>query len=168
MQAARQTKLLHVKACQQELQECQVQLEQYADSDPDRFKAMSKQIRLSPVHCTCLRNGHVQVSSIYCLCSAKRHILTSAWGADEGLVICKDAANRWLSTCLQPFSTDSACVGNPGSVQISCNLMQATWNACKAGPNTSLKAKAQSLIASSRRYMPVADSLRLLYAYAQL
>lgn len=40
MQAERQAKLREVKACEQELQQCQAQLEQHADNDPDRFKGM--------------------------------------------------------------------------------------------------------------------------------
>lgn len=42
MQAERETKLRDVKACEQELQQLQAQLEQHADNDPDRFKGMSK------------------------------------------------------------------------------------------------------------------------------
>lgn len=40
MQAERQAKLREVKACEEELQQCQAQLEQHADNDPDRFKGM--------------------------------------------------------------------------------------------------------------------------------
>ena len=49
MQAERDAKVQDVKACEQELQQLQAQLELHADNDPDRFKGMSKHMPDEPV-----------------------------------------------------------------------------------------------------------------------